>query len=67
MVPSIEQITADEQGQLVDQQTIKRGDVIREVQATLVMTPETATSLGKWLLGHGKKAYEARQKLDPPG
>lgn len=39
---------------------VKRGDITREVQATLVMSPENAKQLGKWLIKNSEKAQENR-------
>jgi hypothetical protein len=44
--------------------TIKRGDVVREVQATLVMSPEIAHSFGTWLVEKAKQALMTRPKID---
>jgi hypothetical protein len=41
---------------------ITRGDVSREIQSTLVMSPETAISIGKWLMEKGELALNIRNK-----
>jgi hypothetical protein len=63
MVPSIQQLPIDEKGvvHVSEGQTIKRGDLQREVQATLVMTPEVAVRIGEWLVGKGAAAIQARE------
>ena len=61
-VPSILSVEVKEGG-LVDlskADTIKRGDITREVVATLLMSPESALSLGKFLTNHGKAAIKSR-------
>ena len=62
MVPSIVEVPIDEHGRgdLSKEQAIKRGDINREIQATLVMPPEVAVSIGGWLIVHGKAALESR-------
>lgn len=39
-----------------------RGDVTRETQATLMMTPESAVSIGKWLMEKGSQAIAIRNQ-----
>lgn len=46
---------------------VSRGDVTREVQATLVLSPEAAISLGEWLAGHGKTALRTRNARQSGG
>ena len=41
-------------------QVIQRGEARREVQATLILTPEAAVSIGAWLEAHGKACLERR-------
>lgn len=68
MVPSIQQLSVDSDGRLVpdEERLIKRGDASREIQATLVMTPESAVAFGKWLIERGVAAFNIRQKNPPP-
>lgn len=66
MVPSIEQVNILESGQVGEPKYIKRGDVNREVQATLIMAPEAAISIGRWLVEKGVTAYRMRQQQEPP-
>ena len=46
---------------------ISRGDVTREIQGTLVLSPEAAVLLGNWLLKHGIAAIMGRGKLEDKG
>ena len=41
---------------------VTRGDVTREVQATIVLAPEHARSLGVWLAGHANAALKKRKE-----
>jgi hypothetical protein len=43
-------------------QMIRRGDVVREVVATLHMAPETAISFGQWLIEKGQSGLEFRAR-----
>ena len=65
MLPSLEQISIKPSGEQ-ESKIIKRGDVNREVQATLLMTPETALNFGKWLISKGMLAYNRRTEQGPP-
>jgi len=40
---------------------ISRGDVTREIQGTLVLTPEAAISIGSWLVKSGNIALSNRK------
>lgn len=62
MIPSIEQ---HEEG-APKPKYIKRGDIHREVQASLVMSPEVAITVGRWLLGKGVQALQVRQEHGSP-
>ena len=44
---------------------IKRGEVTRDVQATLVLTPEHAVQLGEWLQRMGNEANRRRKQNFP--
>ena len=60
-IPSIEEFEMNpETGVGQSKQVIQRGEVRREVQATLILTPEAAVSIGAWLVGHGKACLERR-------
>ena len=63
-VPSLVTHKVDDEGRvdLSGGDPIKRGDVTREVQATLLMTPEHALSLGSWLVQHAQNALNRRRK-----
>lgn len=55
----------DEQGQVDLSQTneqVTRGEITREVQASLVMTPEHAMQLGQWLQRKAQQAMEQRKQ-----
>jgi hypothetical protein len=41
---------------------VSRGEVTREVQASLVMTPEHALQLGQWLQENAHQAMEQRKQ-----
>jgi len=41
---------------------VSRGEVTREVQASLVMTPEHAYQLGRWLQKNAEQAMQRRQQ-----
>ena len=61
-VPSILSTEVKEGGvvNLSKADTIKRGDITRELVATLLMSPESAVSLGKFLSDSGKAGIKAR-------
>ncbi len=42
-------------------QRITRGDVTREIQGTMVLSPKQAISLGQWLVKHGQNALNNNQ------
>lgn len=62
-IPSIMTVDVDDQGRadFENANTIKRGDIIREVQATLVMSPEVAASFGRWLMEKAQLAIQNRE------
>lgn len=39
---------------------VQRGEITREVQSTLVMSPENAHQLGEWLVRNSKQAMQNR-------
>ncbi|MFO8098097.1 MAG: hypothetical protein R6T83_00575 [Salinibacter sp.] len=41
---------------------VTRGELTRDVQASLVMTPEHAMQLGRWLQRNAKKAMQKRDE-----
>lgn len=65
MIPTIEQIPI-ESGKAGAPKTIRRGDVNREIQASLVMSPEAAMEFGRWLIGKALSAYDRRDQVDRP-
>ena len=46
---------------------ISRGDITREIQATLVLSPEAAVVIGNWLVRHGIAAINGRGTLEDKG
>lgn len=62
-VPSLAEHSVGEGG-VIDLQggeVIKRSEVTREIQATLVLSPEAAQSLGKFLIEKAKAALKTRE------
>lgn len=41
---------------------IKRGDITREIQTNLVMTPQQAVSIGEWLKKHGQSLLNKQEE-----
>ena len=56
MVPSIAELELNEDGGARLIREIKRGEARREIQATLVLAPKAAISIGEWLRNHGIQA-----------
>ncbi len=55
----------DERGQVdlsETSQQVSRGELTREVQTSLVMTPEHAMQLGQWLQENARQAMEQRKE-----
>ena len=55
----------DERGQVdlsETSQQVSRGELTREVQASLVVTPEHAMQLGQWLQENARQAMEQRKE-----
>ncbi|MCS4201315.1 hypothetical protein [Salinibacter ruber] len=52
----------DETGQVDLSEQVTRGELTREVQASLVMTPEHAMQLGRWLQRNARQAMEQREQ-----
>ncbi|MBI4544807.1 MAG: hypothetical protein HY703_06415 [Gemmatimonadetes bacterium] len=63
-LPSISSAPIDARGvvDLTKTQDVKRADVSRRVQATLVLPAETAIVVGKWLQEKGEQAISVRQQ-----
>lgn len=61
-VPSISMHDIGPEGQvkLGEGTPISRGNLTREIQATLVFSPEVAVVFGKWLATHGENLLKAR-------
>jgi hypothetical protein len=66
-LPNIINIKADELGKFDPNkgEQIMRGDLTREIQAVIVMAPEVAVSVGKWLEENGRMLLESRDKGFP--
>ena len=43
---------------------VARGNMTREIQATLVLSPEAAVAIGGWLANHGNNAIRKRGNSD---
>ena len=64
-IPSIEEVAIDAStGQGTGSNIIKRGDARREVQATLILTPEGAVQIGAWLANHGQACIDKRSAAE---
>jgi hypothetical protein len=62
-VPSLETLHVSGEGALLgNPDRTMRGDVTREVLATLIMTPEHAVALGEFMVERGSMALEFRKK-----
>jgi len=46
--------------------TVKRGDATREIQVTLITSPEEAINIGKWLVEKGEQALNQRNGNQSP-
>ena len=68
-VPSVTSHTVrdDNSVDMEHSDSISRGDITREIQATLVLPPETAVIIGNWLMKHGLAAIQGRGKLEQDG
>jgi len=60
-IPSIEEVEVDSNMKSIGSTVIKRGDARREVQATLILTPEGAIQIGQWLVNHGRSCIKMRR------
>ncbi|MDR8390640.1 hypothetical protein NC796_05795 [Aliifodinibius sp. S!AR15-10] len=40
---------------------ISRGDITREIQGTMVLSPQQAISIGNWLINKGKEALNKQK------
>lgn len=47
---------------LDSEKRISRGDILREIQATIMMSPEDAYSIGQWLVEHAEQAIKNKRK-----
>lgn len=68
-LPSITSAPMDASGtvDLSKGKDVKRADLTRIVQATLVMSPEVAHSMGRWLQDKAKVATQAREAQQKKG
>lgn len=62
--PSIINVEVDDQGRIDPNagRRTSRGDITREVQATFMMSPEIAVSIGQWLVNKGGEMLARRSK-----
>jgi len=62
-VPSLTSHDVGESGEvdLSKGQHIRRADLTREIQASIVLSPEHAEVVGKWLMNKGREAVKVRQ------
>lgn len=62
-MPNIIDVEVDEHGHADPNKgkPVSRGDFTRETQATFMMTPESAISIGKWLVDKGSQALKNRK------
>ena len=61
-IPSIEEFEVDAQGKGTSSNIIRRGEARREVQATLILTPEGAVQIGQWLVTNGESCIRMRRE-----
>jgi hypothetical protein len=63
-IPAIQEHQVDERGRvdLGVGKPIKRADVTRLVQASLVLSPEASITIGNWLVEKGNNALQQRAK-----
>ena len=62
-IPSIEEFEVDAQtGKVTSSNIIGRGEARREVQATLILTPEGAVQIGQWLVTNGESCIKSRKR-----
>ena len=52
-------------GDRIDEETLTRGAVVRELEADLIMTAETAGSLAKWLLEKVREYHSLTTSGEP--
>jgi len=62
-IPSVISVEVGEGGQADPGQgtPTSRGDYTREVQATFMMTPESALAIGQWLIDRGQELLAIRE------
>ena len=58
------EITEDGRLNLTAREEIKKGTFTRKVTATLMLPPETAVSIGRWLIEKGEAAMELRETMN---
>lgn len=63
-IPSFEsfKVQADGKVDLKKGKRVARGNITREILATVFLPPETAVEIGQWLTKQGKLALKARTK-----
>jgi len=64
--PNIMTKEVDGDGKILpdSEERITRSDVIREIQSTIVLSPQNAIQLGEFLIRHGQNAIQNRGKND---
>ena len=60
-IPSIEEIEIDTDTGSAKTNMIMRGEARREVQATLIVAPEAAVAIGRWLAEQGATCIQNRK------
>jgi hypothetical protein len=62
-VPTVMNVNLDPAGRFVSEQpSVKKGDLTRELQASVSMSPEAAIRIGRWLMKQGEAAKVARKQ-----
>ena len=64
-IPAMEDHDVSEHGSvdLSKGQRIRRGDITRSIEATLIMPPDVAIAVGTWLVTNGKAAQTSRDAI----
>ena len=66
-LPKGERLTIDQAGGVSKKVLGRDETVIREIHSCLLMPPEVAVSVGKWLVGHGEKSLSVRNEIREGG
>lgn len=55
----VQQVNSDGSlGDAIPEMTVSRGGVVRELEADLILTPDAAENIAKWLLEHAQKVRD---------